>query len=112
MSEAAATAPTQVSSVEIDRQGRAGFATLIVLSHAFKHMCTAALTAALIPEIKLTLDLTATQVGTLGSVQQFSGWFSTMMSGYLGDRFVHRTGRMLAISLAITGIALFVIGLA
>ena len=58
----------------------------------------------LIPEIKLSLGLSATQVGTLGTTQQFTGWMATMSAGYLGDRFTQKTGLMLGFSLAMTGV--------
>jgi FSR family fosmidomycin resistance protein-like MFS transporter len=45
-------------------------------------------------------------------VQQFSGWGSTLTSGYLGDRFVNKTALMLAVSMTILGLSYFVLGLA
>ena len=56
--------------------------------------------------------ISGTQVGTLGSVQQFTGWFATIGSGYLGDRFTRLTGAMLGLSLFFTASALLVLGLA
>src|SRR5947207_3000050 len=93
------------------RTDRAGFAAAVVASHALKHMLTSGLPSVLMPEIKAGLGLSDTQVGSLSSVQQVSGWFATMGAGYLGDRFTKKTGLMLGLSLAITGSALLTIGL-
>jgi FSR family fosmidomycin resistance protein-like MFS transporter len=108
MAEAAA-APTTAGAAA-DRS-RVRFATVIVAGHALKHTLTSGLAAALIPEIKAGLSLSDTQVGSLGTVQQFTGWGATMGSGYLGDRFTQKTGLMLAISLGFTSTALLVLGL-
>lgn len=93
-------------------EGRSRFAATIVAGHALKHTLTAGLFAALIPEIKLALSLSATQVGALGTVQQFTGWAATMGAGYLGDRFTTKTGLMLGLSLGLTGAALLILGFA
>jgi MFS family permease len=81
---------------------RSRFATTIVAGHAVKHALTSGLGAVLLPEIKLGLGLSATQVGALGTTQQVTGWAATVGSGYLGDRFTHKTGLMLAVSLGLT----------
>jgi FSR family fosmidomycin resistance protein-like MFS transporter len=93
-------------------QGRFKFGATIVLGHALKHIYLSSLTAVFLPEIKLGLGLSATQVGTLASVQQFTGWFSTMVSGYLGDRFTSKTALLLGISLGLTGVSYFLLGIA
>src|SRR3989304_281955 len=92
--------------------GRTRFAATIVLGHALKHLYISSLSTQLLPEIKSSLALSATQLGTLASVQQFSGWFSTMASGYLGDRFTNKTAVLLGLSLGMTGAAYFVLGVA
>jgi MFS family permease len=96
----------------LNTEGRGRFATTIVLGHAVKHALTSGLASVIIPEIKLSMGLNGTQVGTLGSVQQFTGWFATIGSGYLGDRFTRLTGVMLGLSLFFTAAALLVLGLA
>ncbi|MPZ51048.1 MAG: MFS transporter [Dehalococcoidia bacterium] len=90
--------------------GRARFAAVVVIGHALKHLLTSGVPSVLMPEIKQDLALSGTQVGSLGSVQQASGWMATMSAGYLGDRFTNKTGVMLAISLGIVGGSLFLIG--
>ncbi|MGE0058772.1 MAG: MFS transporter [Dehalococcoidia bacterium] len=91
---------------------RGKFAAIIVVGHALKHALVSGITSAILPEIKTSLSLTDTQVGSLGSVQQFSGWTATMSAGYLGDRFTNKTGLMLGLSLAMVGGALLLIGVA
>jgi FSR family fosmidomycin resistance protein-like MFS transporter len=93
-------------------EGRRRFATTIVLGHAVKHALTSGLASVIIPEIKLSMGLSGTQVGTLGTIQQFTGWFATIGSGYLGDRFTRMTGVMLGLSLTFTAVALLVLGVA
>ena len=93
-------------------KGRVRFGATIVIGHALKHIYLSSLAAVLLPEIKLGLGLSATQVGTLVSVQQFTGWFSTMASGYLGDRFTSKTALLLGVSLGLTGVSYFLLGIA
>ncbi len=89
---------------------RRGFAATIIAGHALKHMYIAALASTLLPALKEGLGLSSTQYGTMATVQQSSGWVSTMTSGYLGDRFTRWTAMMLGLSLALTGISYFVLG--
>jgi MFS family permease len=91
--------------------GRRAFGTTIVAGHTLKHFYISSLSAVFMPEIKIGLGLSNAQVGTLGSVQQFSGWFATMTAGYLGDRFTSKTGLMLALSLAMMGTGYLCLGL-
>jgi FSR family fosmidomycin resistance protein-like MFS transporter len=91
---------------------RRGFAATIIIGHALKHIYISALASTLLPALKEGLALSSTQYGTMATVQQSSGWVSTMTSGYLGDRFTRWTALMLGISLALTGISYFVLGVA
>ncbi|HEY7466928.1 MAG TPA: MFS transporter [Dehalococcoidia bacterium] len=88
------------------------FAGTIILGHALKHVYISGLAAVLLPEIKDGLALSSTQYGTLATVQQTSSWGSTMTSGYLGDRFTRLTAIMLGLSLALTGVSYFFLGIA
>jgi MFS transporter, FSR family, fosmidomycin resistance protein len=107
-----AEAVLTTAAAPIEAGGRNRFAATIILGHALKHVYISALAGGLMPEIKAGLSLTATQVGTLASAQQFAGWGSTMTAGYLGDRFTRWTAVMLSTSLGLTGIAYFVLGIA
>lgn len=51
-------------------------------------------------------------MGSLGTVQQVTGWAATVGSGYLGDRFTRKTGLMLGLSLAFTSLSLLILGAA
>src|SRR5690606_14573150 len=97
MAEATVPAGTQV--LEDSRRDNR-FVAIIVIGHALKHIYIAGFQAVLLPEIKLGLNLSSTQVGTMATVQQFSSWGATVTSGYVGDRFVSKTAFMLGLSLA------------
>jgi MFS family permease len=64
----------------------------------------------ILPEIKIAFGLSSAQLGTLATARQFSGWATTMGSGFLGDRFSAKTGLMLAISMILMGAAFFLVG--
>jgi FSR family fosmidomycin resistance protein-like MFS transporter len=106
---AEAVLPAQ-QAIEDRRANR--FAAIIIVGHALKHVYIAAFQAVLLPEIKLGLNLSSTQVGTMATVQQFSSWGSTVTSGYIGDRFVSKTAFMLGLSLALIGFSYFILGIA
>jgi FSR family fosmidomycin resistance protein-like MFS transporter len=91
--------------------GRRGFAATIIAGHALKHIYISALASTLLPALKEGLALSSTQYGTMATVQQSSSWVSTMSSGYLGDRFTRLTAMMLGLSLALTGLSYFVLGI-
>ncbi len=86
------------------------FAATIIAGHALKHVYISALATTLLPELKQGLALSSTQFGTLATLQRSSGWVSTMASGYVGDRFTRLTAVMLGLSLALTGISYFFLG--
>ncbi|MFN8558429.1 MAG: MFS transporter [Dehalococcoidia bacterium] len=107
MTDAVAQAPAGERQAD---PGRGRFAAVIVVGHAVKHTLTSGVAAAIIPEIRRELALTGTQVGSLGSVQQITGWMATMAAGYLGDRFTRKTSLMLTVSLSMVGLALLLLG--
>ena len=107
MAEATLPASHAVSDPRAQR-----FAAIIIIGHALKHVYISGFQAVLLPEIKLGLNLSSTQVGTMATVQQFSSWGSTVTSGYIGDRFVGKTAFMLGLSLALIGISYFILGIA
>jgi FSR family fosmidomycin resistance protein-like MFS transporter len=103
---------TQASiTAEAAPVGRRGFAATIIAGHALKHIYISALASTLLPALKEGLALSSTQYGTMATVQQSSSWVSTMSSGYLGDRFTRLTAMMLGLSLALTGLSYFVLGI-
>ena len=92
------------------RRGRNRLAATVVLGHAIKHIYNSGLQSILLPEIKLGLGLSATQLGTLAFSRQATGWVSTVGAGYLGDRFPNRASLMLAASLTLMGVSYFLAG--
>ena len=92
------------------RKGRNQLAATVVLGHAIKHIYNSGLQSILLPEIKLGLGLSATQLGTLAFSRQATGWVSTVGAGYLGDRFPNRASLMLAASLTLMGVSYFLAG--
>ncbi len=92
------------------KKGRNRLAATIVLGHTVKHIYGAGLQAILLPEIKIGLGLSATQLGTLAFSRQVTGWVTTFCAGYLGDRFPNRASIILSISLIILGGSYFLLG--
>ena len=94
------------------KKGRNQLAFTVVLGHAIKHIYNSGFQTILLPEIKLGLGLSATQLGTLAFSSQLTGWVTTVAAGYLGDRFANRASLMLGISLSLMGFAYFIAGFA
>ena len=98
-------------STEI-RHGRNQLAATVVLGHAIKHIYNSGLQTILLPEMKIGLGLSATQLGSLAFSRQATGWVTTMGAGYLGDRFANQAALMLGVSLSLLGLAYFAAGYA
>ena len=99
--------------VEADlKRGRNTVAATITVAHTVKHIYNSGLSSLIMPEIKLGLGLTRAQFGSLATASAVAWWSSTMFAGYLGDRFSNRAGMMLAISLALMGGSLLLVGFA
>ncbi len=94
------------------RRGRTLLAITVVLGHAIKHIYNSGLQTILLPEIKIGMGLSATQLGTLAFSRQVTGWVMTVAAGYLGDRFANRASLMLAMSMILMGVSYFLAGLA
>ena len=92
------------------RKGRNQLAVTVILGHAIKHIYNSGLQSILLPEIKLGLGLSATQLGSLAFSRQATGWVSTVGAGYLGDRFANRASLMLGASLTLMGVSYFLAG--
>ena len=92
------------------RRGRVLLASTVVLGHAIKHIYNSGLQTILLPEIKIGMGLSATQLGTLAFSRQATGWVMTIAAGYLGDRFANRAALMLAVSMILMGVSYFLAG--
>ena len=94
------------------KRGRNQLAATVVVGHAVKHIYNSALQSILFPEIKIGLGLSGTQLGTLAFSRQATSWVTTVFAGFLGDRFADRASLMLGISLLMTGVSFYLLGIA
>ena len=92
------------------RRGRNRLAITVVFGHAIKHMYNSGLQSVILAVMKDDLGLTATQFGLLSTSGRVTSGATTMVAGYLGDRFANRSGVMLMISLSMMGISYFLLG--
>ncbi len=107
---AAAASSDALTDSAVDHEGRNKLAAAVVSGHAVKHLYLSAMQSILLPEIRIAYGLSGTQLGTLATMRQVSGWSMTIGSGYLGDRFSSRTGLILAWSLGLLGLSYWLIG--
>ena len=75
-------------------------------------MYNSGLQSVILAVMKDDLGLTATQFGLLSTSGRVTSGATTMVAGYLGDRFANRSGVMLMISLSMMGISYFLLGIA
>ena len=99
---------TQVSP-EV-RRGRNQLAVTVVLGHTVKHIYNSGLNSVIMAAIKDDMGLTGAQFGLLSTSQRITSGTTTMLAGYLGDRFANRSGLMLLISLGMMGISFYLLG--
>ena len=92
------------------KRGRNKLAATVVLGHAIKHIYNSGFQTILLPEIKIGLGLSATELGWIAASRQATGWFTTMGAGYAADRFSNRASLMLGLSLSLMGISYFIAG--
>jgi FSR family fosmidomycin resistance protein-like MFS transporter len=92
------------------QKGRVQLATTVVLGHAVKHIYNSALQVILLPVIKDDLALSGAQFGALSTASRLTSGVTTMWAGYLGDRFAHRSGLMLMLSLGLMGFSYLILG--
>ena len=92
-------------------EGRNRLAVSVIIGHAIKHVFNSALPI-LLPLMKLDRGLSVTQYGALFTFRNITSGGTTMVAGYLGERFANRSGAMLFISLALMGVSYFLLGVA
>lgn len=92
------------------RRGRNRLAATVVLGHAIKHIYNSGLQSILLAVIKDDLALSGAQFGLLSTSGRVTSGATTMVAGYLGDRFANRSGIMLMSSLGMMGISYFLLG--
>ncbi len=98
-----------VVSPEIKR-GRNQLAATVVLGHAVKHIYNSGLQSVIMAAIKDDMGLTGAQFGLLSTSQRVTSGATTMVAGYLGDRFANRSGIMLLTSLSVMGVSFYLLG--
>ena len=94
------------------RRGRNRLAIAVVLGHGIKHIYNSGLHSILLAVMKADLGLSGAQFGLLSTSGNVTSGVTTMVAGYLGDRFANRSGIMLLISLSMMGISYFLLGIA
>ena len=92
------------------RRGRNQLAATVVLGHTVKHIYNSGLNSVIMAAIKDDMGLTGAQFGLLSTSQRITSGTTTMIAGYLGDRFANRSGLMLLISLGMMGISFYLLG--
>ena len=88
--------------------------TLLVVAvagHGLKHIFNAAFFV-LLPEIKASLGLSNTQVGTLSTFKNIAGGLANIPAGFIGDRFAHRRAEILGLSIILVSAFAMALGLA
>ena len=93
-------------------RGRTKIAATIFVAHAIKHLYNSGQGSLIMPEIKISLGLNRAQFGSLATSSSIAWWTSTMVAGYLGDRFSNRAGMMLAAAMSLMGGAFYLLGIA
>ena len=92
------------------RRGRNRLAATVILGHAVKHIYNSGLQSVILATMKQDLGLNATSFGLLSTSQRVTSGVTTMVAGYLGDRFANRSGLMLMVSLGVMGASFFLLG--
>ena len=92
------------------RRGRVQLAATVVVGHAVKHIYNSGLQSVLLAVIKDDMGLSGAQFGLVSTSQRMTSGVTTMVAGYLGDRFASRSGLMLMLSLAMMGGSYFLLG--
>ena len=92
------------------KRGRNKLAATVILGHAIKHIYNSGVQTILLPEIKIGMGLSATQLGSLAFSRQVAGWVTNVGAGYLGDRFANKAALMLGISLGLMGLSHLLVG--
>ena len=95
------------------RKGRNQLASTVILGHTVKHIYNSALPLLLaMLKVDPKFELSATQYGVIAGAGRGTSGATTMVAGYLGERFADRAGIMLFISLSLMGISYFLLGVA
>ena len=95
------------------RKGRNQLASTVILGHTVKHIFNSSLPLLLaMLKVDPKFALSATQYGVIAGAGRGTSGATTMVAGYLGERFADRADVMLFISLSLMGISYFLLGIA
>ena len=93
----------------INRGQRQSLLVTTVTGHGLKHLFSAAILV-LLPELKIGLGLTNTQIGTLATVRSIAGGVANLPAGFMADRFAPQRAEILGASIAFVGVFAFMLG--
>ena len=102
--------PDDISSQDY-RKGRNQLAAAVIFGHAIKHIYLSA-TPILLAKLKLEVGLSGKLYGVITGANRATNGATTMIAGYLGERFANKSGLMLFVSLSLMGISYFLLGIA
>ena len=96
---------------EEQKLGRTRLAFAVTLGHTVKHIFMSSLPLLLsMLKVDPRFSLNATQYGVIAAADKGAAGATTMIAGYLGERFAHRSSELLFLSLSLMGIAYFFLG--
>ncbi len=100
---------TQISDEQKIGRNRLAFA--VTLGHTVKHIFMSSLPLLLsMLKVDPRFSINATQYGVIAAADKGAAGATTMIAGYLGERFAHRSSELLFLSLFLMGIAYFFLG--
>jgi MFS family permease len=93
------------------KKGRKQLAVAVILGHAIKHIYLSALPL-LTAHLKIDRGFNGKTYGIINGAQRATNGSTTMVAGYLGERFANKAGLMLCTSLTLMGASYFFLGIA
>ena len=95
----------------ITRRQRLTLLIVAVAGHGLKHVFNSAFFI-LLPEIKMGLGLSNTQVGALSTFRGIAGGLANVPAGFVGDRYGARRAEILGLSIILVSVFAFALGMA
>ena len=101
---------TTTKVTEDIRRGRNQLAVTVVLGHTVKHIYNSGLQSVILAVIKGRSGAEWDSIRAAIHLTEGYQRATTMVAGYLGDRFANKSGLMLMLSLAIMGVSFYLLG--
>ena len=99
----------EISEEQKLKRNRLAFA--VTLGHTIKHIFMSSLPLLLsMLKVDPRFSINATQYGIIAAADKGAAGATTMVAGYLGERYAHKSGALLFLSLSLMGIAYFFLG--